>query len=218
LVAVIFQEVNTVEPILEHIVKTPELHKRWLCTLSYLELCGARKIAAYIPSHFHKGECSQEEECETLQHAAEEFRHAYFFHKQMDRVEGADSSQAQRFLGRYTARYLQLLDLRVSRLLKNHEYESIRKGSYLLTTYAIEKRAQRIYTLYQKLLKTHNIPISLKSILAEENGHLLQIESHIEKDEVLNLLKDEACTFESDLFDRFLEEVETLTRKFSKTY
>jgi hypothetical protein len=38
--------IREIEPILNVIVACNELHAKWLNTLSYLENCGARKIAA----------------------------------------------------------------------------------------------------------------------------------------------------------------------------
>lgn len=191
--------------ILEKIIQTPEFHGRWLSTLSYLELCGAKKIAAYMPKRMFSGLSSQEEEREILQHSAEEFRHAYFFHQQLEKVE---NRHLGRFSGSYVTRYLHLLDLHISRLLRNLNYKNLKRGSYLLTTFAIEKRAQTLYALYQELLKENQIPISLRSILAEEENHLFQIERQICDDAHLVSVKEEALLCEQRLYSRFLESLE----------
>ena len=60
------------------IVKDPLLHGLWLNTLSYLENCGARMIAACEHPTLVKEEM--------LKHAAEEFRHAFYLKKQLARI------------------------------------------------------------------------------------------------------------------------------------
>ena len=52
-------------------------HAKWLNTLSFLENCGARKIAACEHPTLVKEEM--------LKHAAEEFRHAHHLKRQIDK-------------------------------------------------------------------------------------------------------------------------------------
>ena len=190
---------------LEKIIQDSELHGRWLATLSFLELSGALKIASYLSKNL-ASEKDRTTESELLQHAAEEFRHASFFHKQIDKLKPLPS-QTFKLCGREGSRYLHLLDLRIARCLRNAKYTSLSKGCYLLTTYAIEKRAEDVYGAYENLLRQNAAPISVRSILLEENGHLRQIERDIEKDPVLSALKDAARTFEQEIFSKFLKEI-----------
>lgn len=192
--------------LLEHIIKDPEVHCRWLSTLSYLELCGARKIAGYLPKSLHNGD-SWSEESEILQHAAEEFRHAYFFHKLISKIKPGGTDSFPKLCKRYGSRYLHILDLRIARQLRTLGHTHIRKGCYLLTTYAIEKRAQELYGAYESLLKAHKSPISIRSILIEETGHLAQIEEEIAKDPLLISAKEDARRYEEEIFSEFWEEV-----------
>ena len=64
--------------LIQNIVSDPFLHALWINTLSYLENCGARKIA----SCEHPTAVKEE----MLKHAAEEFRHAFFLKTQLRRV------------------------------------------------------------------------------------------------------------------------------------
>lgn len=61
-----------------HIVAQPERHAKWLNTLSFLENCGARKIAACEHPILVQEEM--------LKHAAEEFRHALHLKRQIYRL------------------------------------------------------------------------------------------------------------------------------------
>lgn len=64
--------------LIAQIVKNPFLHGLWINTLSYLENCGARMIAACE----HPTRVKEE----MLKHAAEEFRHAFYLKKQLARI------------------------------------------------------------------------------------------------------------------------------------
>ena len=66
------------EQLLTTIVVSDELHAKWLNTLSFLENCGARKIAACEHPTLVKEEM--------LKHAAEEFRHAHHLKRQIKKV------------------------------------------------------------------------------------------------------------------------------------
>src|SRR5262245_54722675 len=69
---------NEIKLLLEEIVFSNELHSKWLNKLSYLENCGARKIASCEHPTLVKEEM--------LKHAAEEFRHAHYLKRQIKRV------------------------------------------------------------------------------------------------------------------------------------
>src|ERR1700755_2635759 len=96
------------------IINDRQLHARWLNTLSLMENTGARKISA----------------CEDpvtvtyiiLKHAAEEHRHAFYLKKQIEKIPGTNCPT---YAGDYllapghSKYYLNLLDVQVSRYLKN---------------------------------------------------------------------------------------------------
>ncbi|MCI0650248.1 MAG: hypothetical protein L0Z55_00045 [Planctomycetes bacterium] len=157
------------------ILASPELHARWLNTLSLMENCGARKIARFE----HPTAVTQE----VLKHAAEEFRHAFHLKRQIARVSthpcpnyGAEALLAPR----ESRAYLDRLDLAVCRHLKR-EYGArdweLRRLAYLLVTWAIEERAARLYPLYQDALDQAGSAATVRSIISEEDGHLREMES-----------------------------------------
>lgn len=147
------------------IIASPKVHARWLNTLSYLENCGARKIAACEHPTLVREEM--------LKHAAEEFRHAHYLKKQIRRIHPPIETYALETMlgGTATLHYLNGLDIKTCRYLKSHGLLS-RPAVYLLVTYAIELRAEQLYPLYHEALRSAGSPITVKSIILEEAEHL----------------------------------------------
>lgn len=136
--------VHEMEAILNVIIASNELHAKWLNTLSYLENSGARKIAACEHPTLVKEEM--------LKHAAEEFRHAHYLKRQIQRLSCDPMptySLSHMLGGMATLHYLSALDLKTSRYLKTLKFsnQAIREMAYLLVTYAIELRAKELYRL-----------------------------------------------------------------------
>lgn len=165
--------------ILQQIVESPQLHAKWLNTLSFMENMGARKISAC--EHPHTTDIIQ------LKHAAEEHRHAYYLKKQIEKVA---SDECQHYflddlLGKiHTRQYLQSLDILSSRYLKTHfslSGNDLKYASYLFVTYAIEVRADELYPQYQEVLTKNKSKVMVKSIIMEEEGHLEEMISQLEK-------------------------------------
>lgn len=155
--------------ILNRIVACDQLHARWLNTLSYLENCGAKKIAAC-----EHPTCVKEE---MLKHAAEEFRHAHYLKCQISKLHAIsmpDYSLKYLLGGISTLHYLSALDLHTSRYLKSSGFPclKIREIAYLLVTYVIELRAEQLYPIYESLLRQIKSRIQVKSILLKEKEHL----------------------------------------------
>lgn len=158
-------------------IENPFLHSRWLNTLSFWENCGARKLAACE----HPTKVKEE----MLKHASEEFRHAYHLKQQIHRLSVPflyDYHWASLLGGIEAYHYLQRLDILICRLLKE-EYGlgggDLRSLAYLLVTYAIEHRAEEVYSLYHAILKQSSSPIRIHSILLEEKEHLAEIEKEL---------------------------------------
>lgn len=165
---------DTLQSILEVIISKPILHAKWLNTLSFMENIGARKISKF--------EHRTETNLTILKHAAEEARHAYFLKKQISKIGDTFCPTYQKdfiLAPNESFDYLTILDIEISRYLKKiHKLtgNNLKFGSYLLTTYAIEIRANDIYLVYQNLLTKLNSEINVKSIIQEEIGHLDEME------------------------------------------
>lgn len=163
--------------LLSFIIAHDEIHAKWLNTLSYLENCGARKIAKCEHPTLVK---------ETLlKHAAEEFRHAYYLKKQINRVsnQSYNSYIPSEILGGFRSlHYLNQLDVKTSVYLTkeaNVSKTQLKEASYILVTYAIEKRADKLYPLYDQLLRQSGSKVTVKSIVLEEKGHLKEMEEEL---------------------------------------
>jgi len=159
------------------IVKNGTLHGMWLNTLSYLENCGARKIASCEHPTLVREEM--------LKHASEEFRHAHYLKKQIKKVTQTpflDYSLSNLLGGTHSKHYLNRLDIMTYRyLLKKERLPplSAKAIAYLLVTYTIELRAEVLYSIYEGILREHHLPVFVRSILLEEEGHLAQMRQEI---------------------------------------
>jgi hypothetical protein len=163
--------------LLTALVASPSLHAKWLNTLSFLENCGARKIAACEHPTLVKEEM--------LKHAAEEFRHAHHLKKQISKIiaHPIETYSLQHLLGHTaTLHYLSALDLQASRYLKQNGLNggALKEAAYLFVTYAIELRAEELYPLYDEVLRATHSKVVVKSILLEEKEHLNEMKAGIE--------------------------------------
>lgn len=196
---------SDIEKLLNAIVADPNVHAKWLNTLSFLENCGARKIAACE----HSSKVKQE----VLKHAAEEFRHAYHLKRQIEKLAcGLLEDYRNAFLlGGFVSRhYLAALDLYTSRYLSSQlqfDKRSVREGAYLLVTYAIELRAAELYLLYDAVLKQEKVKVSVKSILLEEKGHLAEMEAELKGWSAGLACAGDILRYEAQLCQRWLNAV-----------
>lgn len=199
------------EKLLAQIVKEERLHVQWLNTLSYLENCGARKIAACEHPTLVKEEM--------LKHAAEEFRHAHHLKRQMAKLlPHTCESYSLKYLlgGTASLHYLRALDARTSRYLAKEKLlpkSTIRETAYLLVTYAIELRAEELYCIYDEALRRVGSKVTVKSILMEEKEHLNEMTA------ALKLLPsgvedaEKVCSFEGELCKKWICELQVWDAK-----
>lgn len=160
--------------ILAVVTENPELHAKWLNTVSYMEHIGATKIA--------RTQSGKDATLMTLKHASEEARHAFFLKRMSDKIyPGLCESYADEFLLApiQSRQYLNRLDIEISRLVRrfNLTPQMFRWTTYLFVTWAIELRADEIYPVYQKYLADHPVKVSVLSIINEEAGHLEEMEN-----------------------------------------
>lgn len=178
------------------IVMVPDLHARWLNTLSFLENCGARKIAACEHPTLVKEEM--------LKHAAEEFRHAHHLKRQIARVSPIPMETYSLSLllgGTATLHYLTALEVKTSRYLQNLGYTKveIQSQAYFLITYAIERRAGELYPIYEEILRNMGSRVFIKSILLEEQEHLSEMMASLAQLPSGETHAEEICAIESRL-------------------
>ncbi len=190
--------------LLSWIVKDGRLHGLWINTLSYLENCGARMIAACEHPTLVKEEM--------LKHAAEEFRHAFYLKKQLERIgESYEDYRLSRLLGSWSAyHYLNRLNIQVCRYLRRLRLTrtEMKLLSYLLVTYAIELRAAELYPIYQTILRQHESKVQVQSILLEEKEHLREMEEGLSQIPASSVYIETVCQIEARLFERWLTSVQ----------
>ncbi len=181
---------------LEATVQDPLLHARFLNMLSLLEHIGSRKI---MLSQM-KGALP----LDVLKHLTEETRHAFFFKRQAAKVGGAASEgyHAGNTLGLASARmYFGRLDAQLTRALRPFQHPAL---PYLWVSLIIEIRALWLYSAYQKKLEAHGLPVSVKSLIAEEDGHQTSMRQQIHAlDPAAPLHAQQFSQIEEGLFERF---------------
>lgn len=186
----------------ESIISSSHKHAKWLNTLSYLENCGARKIALCEHPVYVKEEM--------LKHASEEFRHAHYLKRQIPRLGPyffIDYSMPYLLGGTNTLQYLNALDMKACRYLsqKGLSKADIKNAAYCLVTYTIELRAEELYPLYNEILRLYKSPISVKSIILEEKEHLEEMRMEIAKLKNGSSHSDYICAIESELCFQWLK-------------
>ncbi|HNS11182.1 MAG TPA: hypothetical protein PKM97_01110 [Bacteroidia bacterium] len=185
--------------LIKNIIANDSIHARWLNTLSLMENTGARKISASE----HPILVSEL----VLKHAAEEARHAYFLKKQISKIPGTaciDFSLDNLLGGMCSYHYLQNLDIYTSRYANEVlklKGDQLRKACYLLVTFAIEVRADELYPIYQNQLDATGHTVNVKSIIAEEAGHLEEMVKQLESFSAeWQIHADIICAHEQKLF------------------
>ncbi|MBS0629402.1 MAG: hypothetical protein JSS30_04155 [Verrucomicrobia bacterium] len=186
---------SKIKELLAIIVASDQLHAKWLNTLSYLENCGARKIASCEHPTLVREEM--------LKHAAEEFRHAHYLKKQIQRISSPIETYALESLlgGVASLQYLNRLDLQTCRYLK---FYGLERHAYLLVTYAIELRAEMLYPLYHEVLRSAKSPITVKSILLEEEEHLKEMREGLKAIPLGMVHAEHICARENRLFETWI--------------
>ena len=190
---------------LHQIIPNPKLHAKFLNTLSYMEHIGSYKILTS-----QHGEAINEM---ILKHAAEEARHGYFLKKLSHKIlpeETPDYSFSYLLAPIASKQYLHRLDVSINRMLKGYDFSPKEKkfAAYLLVTYGIETRADSLYPLYQKMLEDYQIKISVKSIIAEEVGHLEEMNNALDTfGDVAETWKNQAQLIENQLFKNWNEQL-----------
>jgi len=191
--------------LLPKILSSSELHAKWLNTLSFLENCGARKIAACE----HPTKVKEE----MLKHAAEEFRHAHYLKRQIERISIPflpDYSPVHLLGGTTTLHYLPELDVKTSRYISSLGWSKrmVKEAAYLLVTYAIELRAEELYPIYETALQQHGSKVKVRSILLEEQEHLEEMQRGLRSLPQGNILVEQVCSFEGQLCQKWLKKIQ----------
>ena len=146
-----------------------------------------------------------------LRHAAEESRHAHFFKRAALRIDpnvGSEFTAESLLCGEAAKSYFYELDHGVCARLERGGLngDALSYASYLYVTTLIEERADWLYPVYHKMMRRAKLPISLAGIIAEEEGHLREMEQELAKiDSAWAERMIDLRTFEAGLFEQFLD-------------
>ncbi len=192
-----------VRTFLTALVREPKRHALFLNMLSMLEHMGSRKI---MVSQMNRGDVLDQD---TLQHLAEEARHAYFFKRHAERINGA--AMKGWIDGNTTARvpalmYFGRMDAGISKTVGN-------EAAYGWVSLIIELRACWLYGIYNQVVEAEGVHLPLKGLLAEEDHHLAEMfamcgENH-------DLLK-ELSAYETTLFVKLWDAIEVEHRAIAR--
>lgn len=185
-----------VRAFLTRLVNDPAAHARFLNMLSMLEHMGSRKIMA---SQSRRPEAMSQE---TLQHLAEEARHAYFFKRHAERIARnplvgwVDDNTMARIPA---LMYFGRMDAGISKAVGDDL-------AYSWVSLVIELRACWLYTIYNEVVEEQGVHLPLGGLLAEEDGHLEEMFSlcGAEKHQQLR----ELSVYETGLFEKLWSALE----------
>jgi len=156
--------------VLDRIIARGDLHARFVNTLSRLEYVGVRKIL--------KSRRAERLDQDGLQHILDEAVHALRLKKAAAALSSAAGGAVQTFAesdtlaGEAGETYLQALDHRAEEALGDLAAAERGEVNYLLTSAAIEVRAQVFYPIYESRLRAAGAPFSVSAISKDEDRHL----------------------------------------------
>jgi hypothetical protein len=169
------ENVARTERLLERIVPHPKLHARFVNTLARLEYVGVRKIL--------KSRRAERLDLDGIQHILDEAVHTLRLKKAAAALGAASGAQVDvatfadgaTLAGDAGENYLQALDHRAEEALGDLLPGERAEANYLLTSAAVEVRAQVFYPLYERILKTCDAGFSVAAISKDEDRHLSEM-------------------------------------------
>jgi len=193
--------------LLDRIVPDARLHARFVNTLARMEYVGVRKIL--------KSRRSEQLDLDGIQHILDEAVHAMRLKKAATALGRASGASVRTFAtddtlaGDAGETYLQALDHRAEEALGDLPVERRAEANYLLTSAAVEVRAQVFYPAYERTLKACEAGFSVAAITKDEDRHLDEMAGGLQA-----ALPDWRARFEplraaeEALFARFLGAIE----------
>lgn len=164
------ENVARTQLLLDRIVPDPRLHARFVNTLARLEYVGVRKIL--------KSRRAERLDLDGIQHILDEAVHTLRLKKAAAALGGATGVDVATFAadatlaGDAAENYLQALDHRAEEALGDLPEGDRAEANYLLTSAAVEVRAQVFYPLYDRTLRAHEAGFSVAAISKDEDRHL----------------------------------------------
>lgn len=197
--------------LLTRVVASSALHARFVNTLSRMEYIGVRKML--------KARHADLLDEEGLLHIIEEASHALRLKRAALQLNGQQEagvrtySEADTLAGPAAEDYMQGVDRGCEKLMAGQGLEgaAMSDANYLLSTAAIEIRAEAFYPLYEECLQAAGAPFSVKSILKDELRHLAEMRVSLAAHFPQNWaeLVGQAVVVESECFERWLRAMQT---------
>ena len=166
---------HTLREILPQIVASPLLHARMVNTLSRMEYVGTRKML--------KARDSARVDNDGLTHIIEEASHALRLKRAAIKLNGGDENGVATYSSEHTLagdaaeNYLQQVDRACEKIVANCglSFDDQNEANYILSSVAIEVRADCFYPVYEQCLVDAGAPFSVASILKDEVKHLQEM-------------------------------------------
>ena len=163
--------------LLDRIIARPGDHARMLNTFSRMEYVGVRKMV--------KSRRSERLDLDGLQHMLDETIHALRLKKAALALSAGSGTvatfgAADTLAGDAGEDYLQAVDRAAEATLSELEESRRAEVNYLLSSAAIEVRAEAFYPLYEERLRAHGVPVSVAAILRDEDRHLAEMAVRLE--------------------------------------
>jgi hypothetical protein len=163
--------------LLDRIISRPADHARLLNTFSRMEYVGVRKML--------KSRRSEQLDLDGLQHMLDETIHALRLKKAAlalapDKHAVDTYGAADTLAGDAGEAYLQAVDHAAQATLSDLTEQERVEVNYLLSSAAIEVRAEAFYPLYEERLRAHGVPVSVAAILRDEDRHLAEMATRLD--------------------------------------
>lgn len=164
--------------LLDRIIARPTDHARLLNTFSRMEYVGVRKML--------KSRRSEHLDLDGLQHMLDETIHALRLKKaalslSADRRAVDTYAAGDTLAGDAGEAYLQAVDHAAEATLADLSEAARAEVNYLLSSAAIEVRAEAFYPLYEERLRAHGVPVSVAAILRDEDRHLAEMATRLDQ-------------------------------------
>jgi len=202
-------------PLLSQIVQDATLHARFLNTLSRMEYVGARKIFKSRDANFL--------DREGLQHALEETGHALRLKRYAEKICGDPQlvktySDEHTLAGSVGEDYIQGVDAAAHAVLSDLEEPLRTEVNYLLSSVAIEIRADSFYPMYEECLQETQAPFSVASIQKDEVKHLAELRERLSEllphaETLLSSLQSR----EQELFEHWMQAIQEVVHSSKAT-
>jgi hypothetical protein len=176
-------DTRRLEALLDRIIPRSDLHARFVNTLARLEYVGVRKMV--------KSRRAERLDLDGLQHLLDEAVHALRLKKAASTLAASGGAAVTTFAdtdtlaGEAGEAYFQALDRRAELALAGESNGAVSdsargEANYLLTSAAIEVRAQAFYPVYEQRLRAHGAPFSVSAITKDEDRHLQEMSERLQ--------------------------------------